>query len=811
MSCRIVWFMCVFTLILASDLSVFGAPAENAAKDYSLYTDINLGNATDADFPAICAGKDNIYIIHMQEEQNGSLQVVITEFNTTSDALQNFTVGYVSTENITEETNAPCISAHGSTIYAAWVEKDGIRLAKIIDGAVVAETFLSGVAEYYHTPTIACYGNSAALAFLCGNLTTTNIVFATTNTSAGFDIEFVDNLPVSANAQRRVEVGYDIYGNTHIFISNLTGIEHYYISTATNSSTWTHEFIGEWDAVVSEVNARFINNIVYLSFMYSYTTGGDKIVNAVACAGILSASGAISGTQTILLSSVRTLPNENVYYNERAYAASSGTRTMFFAWTERDGNGNTTTKIAKFIDGEIVSVNEIPAGDMRGFVVIWNIVHIIGISDGAMHYQQFGVFREPVELAVVSAEARNITLAWSTNYDEDFAWYEVHYSSICNFTPSQATLSVIIFDNEQTLYQIDNLSLGVTYYFLLVVKFTNNESVHSNYVSYTTPEPVGSIGACVYNVSFDAFEINWTKIDCTKYEVHIAENPEFVNETVIPFENDTASTKIDNLECATTYFVFVRAYGRYGDTTDSEVIPVLTRPEILGVYTNVDEIRITWKPIGKLFFEKLEIYASENNTALFDLEYRVTTVFDPAISDFSIKFEDVNTTYYFGIILYNTYWLSQQSNVVSNTTELPQLPEVCLTKYEILNASALRVYWKPIVYPYFAKLEIHLSLTENFTPNEKTLCDVYYTLGNDNYVFYGLTPEVKYYVKIVVVDVFGQRCESNTMVVCITSSTNGVQPEPQIPFYLYGSLLLVFFVVSVLSALYARQTRRTKK
>ncbi|MEM4293191.1 MAG: fibronectin type III domain-containing protein, partial [Thermoplasmata archaeon] len=326
---------------------------------------------------------------------------------------------------------------------------------------------------------------------------------------------------------------------------------------------------------------------------------------------------------------------------------------------------------------------------------------------------------------------------------------------------------------------------------------------YSNFVSYKTPTPVERVNATVSDVRPDGFTVSWEKKECLNFELHLAITPDFEDEIIVSLSNTTTRYSFDSLEPATTYFVYVRSIGFYGEYADSQTISVLTTPEMLDAVAEVEKITISWRAPSPRFFEKTEVYMARDSSNVFDTASLLTVIYEPSISTLTITtgYEEINTAFYFGIIVYNTLWQSAASNVVSNTTFLPQIPRVSLSKYEILNATSVKIYLPATDYAYFSRLEIHLSLEENFTPSERTLVSAIYTQGESTYLLYGLTPDVDYYVKVVLVDVFGQMSISQTLRVRTTATIEVEQPPPQIPFYIYGLLLMIFFFSSIISAL----------
>ncbi|RPJ13631.1 MAG: hypothetical protein EHM37_07060, partial [Deltaproteobacteria bacterium] len=84
----------------------------------------------------------------------------------------------------------------------------------------------------------------------------------------------------------------------------------------------------------------------------------------------------------------------------------------------------------------------------------------------------------------VMARAETVTLAWDPNSEPDLAGYRLHYGAASgNYTHSIDVGNV-------TLYAIDGLSSGQTYYFAATAYNSDGkQSGYSNEVSHTIPAP----------------------------------------------------------------------------------------------------------------------------------------------------------------------------------------------------------------------------------------------------------------------------------------------------------------------------------
>ncbi|MCX8173121.1 MAG: fibronectin type III domain-containing protein [Thermoplasmata archaeon] len=797
------WHLGIVLMLVSVAAGGIEMGSPNDINGYEESQDIILAAAYEGDFPALYGYGNQVFSVYGKIEVGGSAIVTVSLINLTSISFVNITAGTVSPENLTEETTAPAIASHNNSIYAGWSEKEGIVFSVIEGGTLTNTTRIGNIANYYHAPSIAAFGKKVMVTFVCGNQTeNATLVCVERDENGNLQMTTLGTLSLDSQKPRKPACGYDIYGHAHVFLTNYSEIEHYY----SNGTAWQHEKLGTNLTAASEVNLRFVNNQCFLGFM---AFRGQSLY-AMLGRGEIGLNGSIGEIEIMSLSTSAQVTKEDLYFTERVYIAQSGSKTLYVTWSENDLSGNLTGRAGKVVGGELAAVQPLGLGKICGVFAEPGKLHTLIIENGYLHYKIFEISRDEVQLAIIGTTPTTVTLGWSRCYDEDFAIYEVHCSSVANFTPSLATLYSTIYDSEQTEESVENLELGKEFFFLVVVRFTGDEILISNSVAYKTPAPVEQVNTTVSDVGSDRFTVSWEQKNCEKFEVHFSSTPGFGEETVVELNNTTTSYTFDSLEPGTTYFVFVRSTGFYGEYADSQIISVLTKPEILRAEVNVDEITIYWQKPGVSFFEKMEVYASTNISTVFESASIITTIYDPSVSTLQIRLEKMNTTFYFGTIIYNTLWQSAESNIVSNTTYLPVLPEVSITKYEILNITSVRIYFPPTDYGYFSRLEIHLSLEKDFTPTDKTLLCTICTQGETTHVIYGLTPDVDYYVRIVLVDIFEQKSISEPLKVRTTGSIECEHPEREIPFYLYGILLIIFFISSTVSGIYIGVTRKRK-
>ncbi|MEM4308772.1 MAG: fibronectin type III domain-containing protein [Thermoplasmata archaeon] len=797
------WHLGIVAMLVSVAVSVVDADTPNIVRGYEESQDFVLSIAGEMDFPSLYGYGNCVCHVYTIVDTNGSACIRVTQVDISLNAIKNFSAGVVEQVNITEGTFAPAISFHNNSIYVCWAEKGAIVLSMFEGENLTGICRIENIADYYNPPTLASFGKKLMIVFLCGNQTdSANLVVANRDENGSLNVEVLDTLPLHAQSFRNPICWYDIYGNSHVMLANLSSVEHYY----SNGTVWHHEKLSVRFTLASEVNARFVNNKCYIGFFG--IIGQD--MNAVIGTGEIASNGSIGEIETLVLSTFNTSSLTDSPSNPRVYIAPSGTKTFYISWSEGNFLGNLTGKVGRIVGDELASIVSVSSGKICGVFAELHTLHLLVIENGLLHYKIYTIHKEPIFLSIINTTQTSITLCWSPCYDEEFAWYEIHYSTGSNFTPSLVTLYATIYDNEQTMECIENLELGKMFWFLIVVRFITNETIYSNFASWETPAPVEQVNATVSNVGSDSFSLSWEQKHCKNFEVHFSTNSDFSDEIILELENTTTSYTFDSLNASTTYFVFVRSIGFYGDQADSQVITVLTRPEILDAVANVDEITIRWQKPSNNFFEKMEVYVSKMENTTFDTCSLATVIYDSSISSFTMKFEEMNTSFYFGIVVYNTFWQSAQSNIVSNSTYLPVIPGVSITKYEILNVTSVKIYFPATDYSYFSRLEVHLSLEKNFTPSEKTLLHTIYTQGETAYVIYGLTPDVDYYVRIVLVDNFGQKSISEQLKVRTTTSIECEHPEPEVPFYLYGFLLIIFFLSSTISGLYINAIQRRK-
>lgn len=88
-----------------------------------------------------------------------------------------------------------------------------------------------------------------------------------------------------------------------------------------------------------------------------------------------------------------------------------------------------------------------------------------------------------------SITAATLELTWSRNSDVDFSKYEIHKSTLLDFSQTASTLTATLLSRFDTSYMVTNLSANTTYYFKVRVIDTEDLYADSNEVYGTTLKP----------------------------------------------------------------------------------------------------------------------------------------------------------------------------------------------------------------------------------------------------------------------------------------------------------------------------------
>ena len=110
---------------------------------------------------------------------------------------------------------------------------------------------------------------------------------------------------------------------------------------------------------------------------------------------------------------------------------------------------------------------------------------IIGSYDGKIYC--FGSPPTKVTLQEpTNVTTNSLSLSWTENHDDDFAEYEIHQSTISDFSPNETTLIKTILSQSTTSYIVTNLLSSTTYYFTIRVVNTKELCKDSNEITINT-------------------------------------------------------------------------------------------------------------------------------------------------------------------------------------------------------------------------------------------------------------------------------------------------------------------------------------
>lgn len=190
----------------------------------------------------------------------------------------------------------------------------------------------------------------------------------------------------------------------------------------------------------------------------------------------------------------------------------------------------------------------------------------------------------------VFGNKKSANIYWEKSLDEDFARYEIHFSTASGFAPDNSTqvLSIDTKGGEVGLEKarssnftvISGLSAGEQYYARVRVVDASGLWTDSNQLSddmdpqYSSPEPIEILS--LWNQS-DRVMVNWTiseEPDFLRYEVHVSTNPFFepsiltLNETL--YDSNESYTSI-NITANDTYYFRVRVIDSTNLWTDSNL------------------------------------------------------------------------------------------------------------------------------------------------------------------------------------------------------------------------------------------------
>ena len=196
------------------------------------------------------------------------------------------------------------------------------------------------------------------------------------------------------------------------------------------------------------------------------------------------------------------------------------------------------------------------------------------------------ILYEPIDITNTS-----VTLKWSQSADDDFASYEIYYSTNSDVL-SDSTLVVSIAQKEIVTYTVTGLNQDTLYYFIVVVKDTGELMTGSNIVSAKTTKQQGTLTAVtLYSITTytkSSITLNWSKNnDSTfaKYVIYMSKTAGVTDASTKVKEimdQNTITYTVTGLMENTDYYFKVYVYNNTGDKVGSNEVKGRTAKEQTG-------------------------------------------------------------------------------------------------------------------------------------------------------------------------------------------------------------------------------------
>ncbi len=295
-----------------------------------------------------------------------------------------------------------------------------------------------------------------------------------------------------------------------------------------------------------------------------------------------------------------------------------------------------------------------------------------------------------------------------------------------------------------------------------------------------------------------SIELEWTESDepiwsFDRYELHICSFDGFTPVTGTLHteisQQGTTNFNVTGLSPGSAYFFIVRVWDNglehitHGPMfADSNLLPTSTPginypPPSVFLYDPTDvtnrEAHLDWTECFEGDFDRYEIHASltpgftPGPATLF-----VDPIKNSTIIGYDVAGLDENKTIYFKIRVYDAGGLCNDSNEV-NCKTLDYPPEVSFLyePYDTTEAST-KLEWTQNCDTDFARYEVHMSQSSDFTPSQDTLIETITSTVDNITTVLDLLESTTYYFIIRTVDNGGQYVDSNI----VSTTTLDVTP-----------------------------------
>lgn len=285
----------------------------------------------------------------------------------------------------------------------------------------------------------------------------------------------------------------------------------------------------------------------------------------------------------------------------------------------------------------------------------------------------------------------SLTLAWSVNYDEDFAGYTLYRSHIPGINEDIGEEVVSFLERDDAAYTDTGLSPDTVYYYRLQLKNTGGYATYSNEVEARTlplPEPEAPQPSTLFppqDITGSSMVLAWSvsnQEEFDKYELLRGDGPIVDEESSEVIFTSTERLEVlyvdDGLQLETTYWYRVAVYLE-GDrvalsnevqaTTLAEDAPVPPEPVILSppYSATKSSLTLSWSQSASESFQSYEVRrALAPGVSLED--FLVVELHSPDVTTYVDTGLDTSTEYFYRVWVYDAKGLYAESNEVSGVT-----------------------------------------------------------------------------------------------------------------------------------------------